>query len=98
MLPTWLAGIAAMALFTLATLALTPRLPYQDAGVLFQALLLKAGSLALLTAMTAWFSLCLPAAVSMALSPTTSIDTIACASTVRRSIANICATATHRRN
>ena len=65
MLPTWLMGVAAMALFTLATLALTPRLPYQHAGVLAQALLLKAGSLALLTALTAWLSLCLPAAVSI---------------------------------
>lgn len=64
-LPVWLTGAAAMALFALATLLLTPRLPYQHASAMAQAYLLKTGSLAMLTALVFWLSLCLPSAVSL---------------------------------
>lgn len=63
-LPTWLTGVAAMALFAVATLAVTPRLPYQRAAVMAQAFLLKSGSLAMLTALVFWLSLRLPLAVA----------------------------------
>lgn len=64
-LPTWAVGVAGMGLFTLATLALTPRLPYQHAAVLAEAFALKAAALAMLTALTFWLSLWLPLAVTM---------------------------------
>lgn len=63
-LPTWLTGVAAMTLFAVATLAVTPRLPYQRAGVMAQVFLLKSGSLAMLTALVFWLSLRLPLAVA----------------------------------
>ena len=64
-LPTWLTGVAAMALFALATLALTPHLAYQHFSVMAQAFFLKAGSLAILTALVLWLSLWLPLAVAV---------------------------------
>ena len=66
-LPTWLAGVAAMLLFTGATLAIAPRLPYQTPGPLAQALMIKAASLAMLTGLVVWLSLWMPKAVSLVL-------------------------------
>lgn len=66
-LPTWLTGAAALILFTIATLAITPRLPYQLAPVLIQALALEALGLAMLTAMVFCLALALPTAVAMLL-------------------------------
>ncbi|MCE5231669.1 hypothetical protein LLG95_18990 [bacterium] len=66
-LPTWGLGVAALTMFCIATVALTPTLPQQSALVLMSALLLKALSLAILTAMTMCVSLWLPPAVTMLL-------------------------------
>lgn len=64
-LPTWALGVAAMFVFTIATVALTPTLPQQSFTLLTAALLLKALALAMLTAMTMAVSLWIPPAVTM---------------------------------
>ncbi len=64
-LPTWMLGVAALAAFTVATIALTPALTHQSASALAAALLLKALALAALTAMTMAASLWMPPAVTM---------------------------------
>ena len=64
-LPTFLLGVCALVLFAIATLAITPRLPYQLTVVLFQALALGTAALAMLTAMIFWLSLWLPMGVAM---------------------------------
>jgi hypothetical protein len=64
-LPTWLSGVAALLLFSIATLAITPHLPYQHPWALAQALILKSAALVVLTVLVLWFSLWLPAAVAM---------------------------------
>lgn len=63
--PTFAAGLAALLLFVVFTLAVTPSLPYQHLAVLAQALALKAAALAMLTALALWLSLRLPSAVAM---------------------------------
>lgn len=64
-LPTWGAGSLSLILFTLATLAITPRLPYQHALVLAEALALQIGALAMLTLLAIWASLWLPVGLAV---------------------------------
>lgn len=64
-LPAWLISCAAMLLFTLATLLISPGLSYQQPAVLGQALALKACSLAMVTALGLALSLWLPLAVNL---------------------------------
>lgn len=64
-LPTWGLGVAALIVFSVATIALTPTLPHQSFVVLAAAILLKALGLAMLTAMTMAVSLWIPPAVTM---------------------------------
>jgi ABC-type transport system involved in multi-copper enzyme maturation permease subunit len=66
-LPTFTIGVLALAVFTLTTLVIAPRLPYQQTAVLAQALALQSLALAMLTALVIWFSLRLPAGVAMLL-------------------------------
>lgn len=64
-LSTWLLGTTAMLLFTGLTLLLTPHLPYQQLGLLGQALALNLGALAVVTAMTVALAMWTPAGVAM---------------------------------
>lgn len=64
-LPTWALGVAALIVFSIATIALTPTLPQQSIAVLAAAILLKTLGLAMLTAMTMMVSLWIPPAVTM---------------------------------
>ncbi|HOR28029.1 MAG TPA: ABC transporter permease subunit [Candidatus Sumerlaeota bacterium] len=64
-LPIWLAGVAALGLFVGVTLLITPRLPIQHPVVLAEALVLRAGGLAMAGALAMWLSLRLPMAVAM---------------------------------
>jgi len=66
-IPTWMLGATSMGLFLLVTLAVTPHLAYQQYSVLAQAVLCKALSLALLTALTICLSLWLPSSLAMLL-------------------------------
>ena len=66
-LPTWTLGVVALLLFTVVTLIAVPGLPYQHPAALAQALVLRALSLALLTALVFWLALWLPSSVAMLL-------------------------------